>query len=313
MIVREVIYMQEFQQKKSENYNDVLITVFTPTYNREKTLTRCYESLISQTSHNFIWEVIDDGSTDNTQELINGFIKEKKIRIDYIKKENGGKVSAINLSLDRLKTKLWVCLDSDDYFFDDAISTIEKLYEEIAGNSNICGFFGVRSLVDGKPMQGKSIPLNVKFATQHMIRDKLKIAPEYFQVYKKDVIEKYRYPIYENEKFMYESYVQDQIDQKYEFFIIHKPIMVSYYCEDGLTKHQKHLTKTNPIGYRELKRQRIELNFSLFDKLKSCVAYDTGCILSHRLDLVLNSPAPIMTLLLFPLSLLDYLLRYRNV
>ena len=305
--------MVEFQQKKSGNCNNTLITVFTPTFNRADKLIKCYESLVSQTSHNFVWQVIDDGSTDNTKELVEGFISENKINIIYIKKDNGGKVSAINLSLDQLDTELWVCLDSDDYFFDNAIQTIEENYYKILNMDEICGLFGVRSLSTGEPMQGKKIPEDIIFATQYYIRDKLKIEPEYFQVYKGSVIKNYRYPIFGNEKFMYESYVQDQIDQKYKFYIIHSPVMVSYYYEDGLTRHQKALTKANPIGYRELKRQRIELNYSLLDKLKSCIAYDTGCILSKRNDLVMKSPAPFWTIALFPFSVLDFLLRYRNV
>ena len=100
-----------------------LITVFTPTYNRENTLRRCYESLIMQTSKNFVWQIIDDGSSDGTEELIHNFIADEKIEIMYIKKQNGGKVSAINKSLEITKTELWICLDSDDYFFPDAIAT----------------------------------------------------------------------------------------------------------------------------------------------------------------------------------------------
>ena len=69
-----------------------LITVFTPTYNRAYILKKCYDSLVVQTSENFVWQIIDDGSTDNTRDLVEQFVSDGKIEIEYYYKENGGKV-----------------------------------------------------------------------------------------------------------------------------------------------------------------------------------------------------------------------------
>ena len=70
------------------NKNDVILTIFTPTFNRAYTLHKCYESLLRQTCKNFIWLIIDDGSTDNTKELVNSWINENKINIRYYYQEN---------------------------------------------------------------------------------------------------------------------------------------------------------------------------------------------------------------------------------
>ena len=62
------------------------LTIITPTYNRAHTLRKAYESLCDQTNKSFIWLVIDDGSTDETEKLVQSFQKENKIEIQYEKK-----------------------------------------------------------------------------------------------------------------------------------------------------------------------------------------------------------------------------------
>lgn len=290
-----------------------LITVFTPTYNREKTLNTCYESLLSQTSKNFVWQIIDDGSTDNTEELVNSFIAQNKIDIVYVKKPNGGKVSAINKSLQLSNTELWVCLDSDDYFFPEAIAAYEELYEQIKDKPEICGLFSVRSNPDGSPMMGKDIPADLIYETQFNIRYKYRVEPEYVQVYKTAIVNQYMYPLFEGEKYVPLSYTQDQMDQEYRFLVFHKPTMVCEYQSDGITKNQKRLVKRNPKGYTEFKRQQIEIAPNLLFKLKACITYDTGCILSGNLKGVLKSPSRVLTTVLLPAGWLDYLLRYKNL
>ena len=291
-----------------------LITVFTPTYNRSLTLKRCYDSLVRQTSYNFIWQIIDDGSTDNTEEVVRQFINENKIKIIYVKKENFGKASAINKSLDITTTELWVCLDSDDYFFDTAIETYEKLYRLIEYEDLICGLLSLRSKKNGEPMNGIDIPHNVVYETQFNIRYRLHIKPEYVQVYKTRIINKYRFPIFEGEKYIPLSYMQDQIDQRYKFLIFHDPSMVCEYRNDGITKNHKQLVKNNPKGYTAFKKQQINMTSNLIFKIKACITYDTGCILSKNIKaIVLNSPQKILTTLLTPFGLLDYILRYKKL
>ena len=75
------------------------LTVFTPAFNRAHTLVRTYESLCRQTCQDFCWLVVDDGSTDNTRQLVEGWIEEGRIPVRYIYKENGGLHTAYNLSL----------------------------------------------------------------------------------------------------------------------------------------------------------------------------------------------------------------------
>ena len=85
------------------------ITVFTPTYNRAGLLGRCYESMKRQTNKDFIWMIIDDGSIDNTKEVVENWIKnEKTFKIQYYYKENGGLHTAYNEAIEHIETELCV-------------------------------------------------------------------------------------------------------------------------------------------------------------------------------------------------------------
>lgn len=61
-----------------------VFTIFTPTYNRGYTIHKVYECLKRQTFKNFEWLVVDDGSTDNTKELVDAWQKESPFAIRYI-------------------------------------------------------------------------------------------------------------------------------------------------------------------------------------------------------------------------------------
>lgn len=288
-----------------------LITIFTPTYNRAYILEKCFISLKNQSSLDFLWQIIDDGSTDDTRQLVDSFKKEANFEIQYIYKKNGGKVSAINMSMDVTKTPLWMCLDSDDYLTKDAVKTILDNYKLIEDEHEICGIFGLRSNKNLKPMQGKSIPSFIVTATQYEIRHKYKLPPEYFQVYKTNIISKYKYPLFPGEKFMPLSYVQDQIDLKYKFFIMREPVMICEYLDDGITKNHKKLIKNNPKGYTEFRRQQMILARDLKTKIVACITYGTGNIISHNKNWLHNSPCKLLSLLCYPLSIIDYLVRYK--
>lgn len=290
------------------------ITVFTPTYNREHTLRKCFDSLVCQDCKDFVWQIIDDGSTDNTAELVKDFKDSTTdFEIQYVHKDNGGKVSAINMSVSITDTPLWVCLDSDDYFTPNAIKIILEKYKDIAEDDSVCGLFALRSNPDMSPMQGISIPNDALRVTQYEVRHKYRIPPEYVQIYKTKIISQYKYPIYPGEKYMPLSYVQDQIDQKYHFAVIQEPLMVCEYYSDGITKNHHKLVKKNPNGYIEFRRQQIVYARNLKDKLIACITYDTGNIIAHKKNWQVSSPCKFLTSLCYPIALLDYWRRYRKL
>lgn len=287
-----------------------LVTVFTPTYNRASTLSKCYKSLLSQKSKNFIWLIIDDGSIDNTKDLVLSWMESSPFIIKYYQVENGGKARAINKSLELTTTKLWLCLDSDDFLVEDAIEIIEHQYQSIEKNDSICGLFSLRGKSSVSSMQGIEIPKNISEVTQSFVRYELKIPPEYLHVFKTEIISQYKYPSIEGENYFPLSFVFDQIDQIYSYKVIHKPLMVCEYREDGLTKNKRDVVKKNPVGYMLYKKQLISLAPTKKEKAKAVATFVTGCLLAKK-NPFKDNQAKILTFLMFPIGCLDYLFRYK--
>jgi glycosyltransferase involved in cell wall biosynthesis len=98
------------------------LTIFTPAFNRAHTIGRTYESLCRQTCKDFLWLIVDDGSSDNTQELVEGWKRcNNGFEIEYIYQENQGMHGAHNTAYRNIHTELNTCIDSDDYMPDDAV------------------------------------------------------------------------------------------------------------------------------------------------------------------------------------------------
>ena len=117
------------------------LTIFTPAYNRAHTIGRTYESLCRQTCKDFEWLVIDDGSSDNTRELVEGWMTENKIPIRYIYQENQGMHGAHNTAYKNIYTELNTCIDSDDWMPDDAVEIINNSWSKYR-DLNISGMVG---------------------------------------------------------------------------------------------------------------------------------------------------------------------------
>src|SRR5690625_5160901 len=114
------------------------LTIFTPTYNRAYCLHCCYESLTKQTNKDFIWLIIDDGSTDDTEKIVKDWKKKNKIQIGYVWQNNQGMHGAHNTAYEHIQTELNVCIDSDDYMPDDAVEKILSFWNEY-GNKKVSG------------------------------------------------------------------------------------------------------------------------------------------------------------------------------
>ena len=105
------------------------ITVFTPSYNRAYILGKCYESLNRQTCKDFVWLIIDDGSTDSTRELVESWTqRDNGYEIRYVYKENGGLHTGYNKAIELMDTELSICIDSDDFMPSDGIERILKIW-----------------------------------------------------------------------------------------------------------------------------------------------------------------------------------------
>lgn len=252
------------------------IAILTPTYNRAKLLGRCYESLKKQTSKNFVWYVVDDGSKDETEKVVKDFIeqnnKENNFKINYIKKENGGKHTALNRGLEKIKEPFVVILDSDDFFSKDAVQTIENDIPLINENEEFCGLGYLRVDLDGKVIGREYIKDGVEdtFINQrynkHTYGDKC-------EVFKTEILKNFPFPEIEGERFLSESTVWCDMSGKYKMKFFNKGIYICDYQVDGLSDGVHKRLFNNPKGavvcYRELSTKKIKLKL----RVKYTIAY----------------------------------------
>lgn len=287
------------------------MTIITPTYNRAYILGQCYRSLCEQTDKRFLWLVIDDGSNDNTGSLVKEWIAENKIRIKYIKKQNGGKASALNAALQKLDTKYAVCLDSDDKFYCNTVELALKQLEIVDNDNNCCGIVALRNLENGSVMGNKPIPKSMKKITAKDIFIKLDLKTEIICFYKSEILKLYRFPEFKGEKFVSPAWMQYMITSKYYYATCWEKLCCCEYISDGLTKNKRSIIINNPNGYRCVKKLSYELSPNLILKIKHGIMYGYAGILSKN-NWIKESPHKLLSILLYPLSYSYYLVSKFN-
>lgn len=221
-----------------------MITVFTPAYNRRQTLDRLYKSLCRQTSFNFEWLVVDDGSIDNTKEFINS-ISEDRFAVRYYYQENGGKHRAINKGVKLALGEWFFIVDSDDYLTDDAISSLEKPLKEIELDNRFCGIVALKIDQDYRVI-GTSFRYDVIDTDFITIREKYKKRGDTADVVRTSILECYPFPEIENEKFCTEAVVWNRIAQKYIARCVNKEIYICEYMSGGLTEIYEQIMDVSP-------------------------------------------------------------------
>lgn len=221
------------------------VTVFTPTYNRAYILPKLYESLKKQICNDFEWLIVDDGSTDETEKIVRGWLTEETFPVRYIKQLNGGKHAAINRGVLGLKSELFFIVDSDDQLTPDAIAIIKQKYQEVRDDDTVAGIIGMRIYPDGKRIGGEA-SFEDTICTRSDFRYKKKINGDLAEVYKTDILRKYPFPIIEGEKFCPESVVWLKIAKKYKLLFVNKGIYVCEYLADGLTHHVDQIRIKSP-------------------------------------------------------------------
>lgn len=249
------------------------VTVFTPTFNRGYILNQCYESLKKQTNKNFEWIIIDDGSTDNTEEIVSKWLTEENdFNIKYLKTKNGGKHRAINKGLDLASGFLFFIVDSDDYLTEDAIEkvimaekTINESKEKFAGIAMTKGY-SINEMV-GTTFKGEYID-----ATS-LERQKYNINGDKAEIFYTDILRKNKFPEFEGENFVTEALVWNRIaKQGYKIRWSQDIIYICQYREDGLTKKGIDLYKSSPKGLCLYIKEYIQnLNLGL---LRKCLQYE---------------------------------------
>ena len=236
------------------------ISVITPTYNRKHTLGKLYNSILNnlQCDIEIEWLIMDDGSTDGTEEYIQKFKEEKKICIKYYKQENQGKMKAINNLVPYADSDFLVECDSDDYFTENAFKTIknncilkEKIYAYVFLKSN-----------EKNEIIGNEFKSNNFKSKMFDLYYKQGISGDKALVYNTKIRKQYKYKIEEGENFSTEARLHHEIDEKYDVLCFNEVVMICKYQEDGYSKNIKNIFKKNPNGYFKFFEEMLKKDFS---------------------------------------------------
>lgn len=284
------------------------LTIFTPTYNRAYCLDQCYQSLIKQTNQNFVWLIIDDGSTDDTKQLIERWIDENKISIKYHYQENQGMHGGHNAAYRLIETELNVCIDSDDFMPPKAVEHIIIFWENSAKKDNsIAGFIGLDSYKDGRII-GEFFPENINKSTLEDVYHKYKIYGDKKIVFITDIVKKYTpYPIYPNERFVPLGSLYLLIDKDYKFLLLNEILCIVEYMEDGSSRNMIKQYYRHPKGFQY--SRIINMKYSNYFKvrLKNAIHYISHSIQLRDTSFLKKSPKPILTFFCIPFGVALYL------
>lgn len=284
------------------------LTIFTPSYNRANTLPRLYQSLINQTVKDFCWQIVDDGSIDETEGLVTNWINEKKISINYFKQTNQGKPFAHNKGVELTQTELFVCVDSDDYLVSNAVEKILWCWN--TAQENDVGILAFKS-TKNKPITRIRKGGTGRRTTLKNAYDHLGLVGDSMLVFRTEILKKFSFPKFDGEKFVPEGYLYDKIDQEGKLILLEEYLYVCEYLDDGYTKNMAKLLKNNPNGYFAYIEQRLKIDKTPKEKMLDSIRY-VAMSKARKRPIIKDSVYPMYAILAYPMGILFYHKRYRG-
>lgn len=249
------------------------ITVLTPTYNRKEKLGRLYESLKRQTCKEFVWMIIDDGSSDNTKEYIDELKKTNvDLSIEYYYKTNGGKHTALNYGIERTNTELVFIVDSDDYLVDDAIEIVKREWFLHEKSDDICGICFLKGY-DKESCVGEKFK---DLSDQSYITMRLKkgVKGDKSEIFKTSLLKQKKFPEIEGEKFIGEDYVWCDLGKNYNMIWRNDIIYICEYLSDGLSQAGRAMRIQCPCGGMLNSGMMLTQEFPMKFRIKKGILYN---------------------------------------
>lgn len=284
------------------------LTVFTPAYNRAHLLPRLYQSLCDQTNSNFNWLIIDDGSIDETKLVVDGWIKEGRIAIQYIYQENQGMHGAHNTAYKNIITELNTCIDSDDYMPINAVDLILKKWETLDSNK-VAGIIGLDAVPTGNIIGTKFVSELTTLEDFYLKGGK----GDKKMVYRTDIIKKYpEYPVFEGEKYVGLGTKYLFIDKDYELATINEVLVIVDYQVTGSSNTMFSQYLKYPKGFIYNRITTMQYSKSTKRKFIEAIHYISSSIITRKKDFLKDSPEKLLTVAAIPFGImLHFLIRYK--
>lgn len=250
--------------------SSVLLSIITPTYNRGHLLKNCYESLLRQSDKDFQWIIVDDGSKDDTRDVVMTFEAED-FEIVFVPKENGGKHTALNAAHSYIRGKYVLILDSDDYLTDTAVEQVRRGWEAWVEKEQVAMLTFLRGKTVADPLctgPVSEVPVNILRNKRNVIH-----STDCCEVIRTELFLKYPFPVFPGERFVAECALWNRLAKTHKCVYINDVIYICEYLEGGLTDSGRAMRIRNPLGGMFTSDLRMGSNNYLFQRIKYGLLY----------------------------------------
>lgn len=264
-------------------------SILTATYNRAKCLKNIYESLIENISNKYEieWLIMDDGSSDNTEDVCKFFVNKQNLEVKYFKQKNQGKAQAINNLINNISGDFVIECDSDDYFVKSALKIVAEKCKMLQENTNLYAILFLKNENETK-LSGNKFPFENKDTTMFDLYFKHDVVGEKVIVYNANIRKEYKYKVEVGEKFCTEARMYHEMDLTYKVRCFNEVIIEGEYQQDGYTRNLKKIFLENPKGHYMYFKEILQRDMKLvrFNKriyaIKHYILFST--LLNKKID-----------------------------
>ncbi|MBR4863354.1 MAG: glycosyltransferase family 2 protein [Oscillospiraceae bacterium] len=251
------------------------ITVFTPTYNRAKLLGRLYESLKSQSCPELEWLIVDDGSTDDTKQVVDAFTCEGQLKIRYIYKENGGKHTAMNVGIREAKHAYFLCIDSDDVLMPGALSALLAAIQDTPA-----GIIAYKENMETGKQIGDPFPEELSETTLIELINLHRCSGDRTLVYRTELLQPHKIPEPPAQRFFPETWLYDRIDEAHRCKLLPQALCSCEYQEGGYSHSFRQLMLRNSVSMKWFYADRLDMPLPLKIRFDAAYRYIAFSLLS---------------------------------
>lgn len=247
--------------------NPIRFTIAVPTYNRAHLLPRLLESILQQQRDDIEVIVVDDGSTDDTRQLIEDWSQQQPFSVTYHWQENSGKQSAVNWAVRTARGEFFVVPGSDDMLPEHTLDRMEQHWQKIPDNDKerYAGVVGLVQDLTGKAL-GKPYPQSPYDANQPIVIHDLQLAGERFGMIRTRVMQEFPCPVFPGEKYIRGSIVQWRLATRYKVRYVNEVFLLAEYQPTGLSADKFKQRILNPNGFRLYFQETINLSHLVRNK-----------------------------------------------
>lgn len=284
------------------------LTIHTATYNRGYILERAYESLRIQTCKDFEWVVTDDGSIDNTEEMVKKWMREDNgFSIIYNKLNHVGIPRALNFGVAHSSSEWFMMLDSDDYILPNTVELIIKWLKEIKNIDHMGGIGFARCFPNGDYMKPQTPIIDESLGyidASHIERRLYHLDMDMCEVHRTNLFRKFPFQVYPSELYAPERlpfYEMALAGWKLRWRNI--KLYICDYLPDGQTKNNN-IVKNNPMGFAMYYNQNLLVHTNLRERFCDAMQMVALCFYAKHLEFLKYTNDRMITFIAFPLGIL---------